>query len=88
LGTAFSIAPYPKAAKTVMDTELSNGTFFTKPLNLTSIPIYYFDVNRKIKVKDIENGIEGQFLINSFSISLNYNGTMSLSTSEIIEPLY
>lgn len=88
LGAAFSIASYPKAAKTVMDTELSNGTFFAKPLNLTIIPIYYLDVNHKIKVKDLENNIEGQFLINSFNISLNYNGTMTLNTKEIIEPLY
>ena len=88
LQTAFSLATFPKSAKTVMDNELSNYTFFAKSLNLTTVPLFYFDVNRKIKVIDLDNNIQGQFIINSLNFSLSYNGTMSISSSEVIEPLY
>lgn len=88
LKDAIDIAPYSKSAKSVVDTEFSTGTFFAKTLGITIIPMYHLDVNRKIYIEDSKNNIKGQFLINSFTIPLNYDGTMSISTSEIIEPLY
>lgn len=88
LESAFSLASFPKAAKTTMDTELSNNTVFAKTLNITTIPLYFLDVNHKIKISDLDNNIQGQFIINSFNIPLNYNGTMSISANEIVDSLY
>lgn len=86
LQTAFSLASFPTAAKTVMDDELNNFTSFTRSLNLTSVPIYSLDVNRKIKVST--DKVRGQFLINRLTIPLNYNGMMSINLSEITDSLF
>lgn len=86
LQTAFSLASFPTAAKTVMDDELNNFTSFTRSLNLTSVPIYSLDVNRKIKIST--DKVRGQFLINRLTIPLNYNGMMSINLSEITDSLF
>jgi hypothetical protein len=66
--TAFSIANFPAAAKTVMDEELNNFTSFTRSVNLSTVPIYSLDVNRKIRIATDE--VRGQFIIDRLTIPL------------------
>jgi hypothetical protein len=86
LGTAFSVANFPTAAKTVMDEELNNYTAFTRSITMSTIPIYSLDVNKKIRIATDET--KGQFVIDRLTIPLNYNGTMSMTLSEITDSLY
>jgi hypothetical protein len=84
--TAFSIASFPTAAKTIMEDELNNYTSFTRSVNLTTVPLYGLDVNRKVRINS--ERLKGQFIINRLTIPLNYNGMMSVTLNEITDSLY
>lgn len=84
--TAFSIASFPTAAKTIMEDELNNYTSFTRSVSLTTVPLYGLDVNRKVRINS--ERLKGQFIINRLTIPLNYNGMMSVSLNEITDSLY
>jgi hypothetical protein len=86
LQTAFSIASFPTAAKTIMDEELNSFTSFTRSVNLSTVPIYNLDVNRKVRIATDE--VRGQFIIDRLTIPLSYNGMMSISLNEITDSLY
>lgn len=86
LQTAFSLASFPTAAKTVMDEELNNFTSFARSVNLSTVPIYNLDVNRKVRIATDE--VRGQFIIDRLTIPLNYNGMMSIGLNEITDNLY
>lgn len=84
--TAFSIASFPIAAKTIMEDELNNYTSFTRSVSLTTVPLYGLDVNRKVRINS--DRLKGQFIINRLTIPLNYNGMMSVTLNEITDSLY
>lgn len=84
--TAFSLASFPTAAKTIMEDELNNYTSFTRSVSLTTVPLYNLDVNRKVRIKSEK--IQGQFIVNRLTIPLQYNGMMSVTLSEITDSLY
>jgi hypothetical protein len=84
--TAFSIASFPTAAKTIMEDELNNYTSFTRSVSLTTVPLYGLDVNRKVRINS--DRLKGQFIINRLTIPLNYNGMMSVTLNEITDSLY
>jgi hypothetical protein len=66
--TAFSIASFPTAAKTIMEDELNNYTSFTRSVSLTTAPLYNLDINRKVRIKSEK--IQGQFVVNRLTIPL------------------
>lgn len=73
-----------KSAYDVLRSALNNYIFETSSISLTTIPIYHLDVNQRIYVKDEDSGIEGDYLIQSLSIPLATNGTMSISAVKAI----
>ena len=52
------------------------------------IPIYYLDVNTKIKIVDNERGISGDYLVNKLTIPLTYNGTMNITATNVVKGIY
>lgn len=86
LASSLSIATFPTAAKTVMNEEINSYTSFTKSVTLSTIPIYSLEVNKKVKI--LTDDIRGQFVVNRISLPLSYNGTMSITLSEIVDSLY
>ena len=46
---------------------------------------YYLDVNRRITVNDKVSGISGDYIVNSISLPLNGQQTMSISASRAYE---
>ena len=57
---------------------------FNESISLQCLPIYYLDANQVIYVKDDDSGIDGNFIINSMSIPLAYNGNMSISARSLV----
>lgn len=53
-------------------------------ISISCLPIYYLEVNRKIEVEDMETKIFGDYIINSISIPLNYNGTMTIQATRAL----
>ena len=59
------------------------NTSYNSSINLSLIPIYHLEPNTRITVQSIENDIYGDYMMNSLSIPLTYNGTMSISATQV-----
>ena len=55
-----------------------NNLIYNISVNLTSIPIFYLDVNQNVHLNFEELGIVGDFTIKSISCSFGNNPTMTL----------
>lgn len=63
---------------------LYNHLIYNATVSLVSIPIFYLDVNKVVRLNLPENGIVGDYVINSLSWQLGQNNTMNLSLNEAI----
>lgn len=57
---------------------------YNTTISLTCLPKYYMEPNNIIHVEDKASGINGNYLITQFSLPLAYNGTMSISATEVL----
>lgn len=64
---------------------LYQNTSFAESISINSVPIYYLDVNRRITVNDKVSGINGDYIVNSISLPLNGQQTMSIGASRAYE---
>ena len=74
-----------KSAYEEMRKELYQYTNYNEQISLTTLPIYYLEPNTRITVRDPQSGIYGDYMIKSFSLPLDVNGTMSLSCTRALE---
>jgi hypothetical protein len=72
----FSKATQGKTAKESIDNLLYTHGYCADAISISSIPIYQLDANTRIYINDQNSGIIGDYIINSLSIPLAYNGTM------------
>lgn len=54
-------------------------------ISITCLPVYYLEPNNLIQVEDSKSGIIGNFQITQFSLPLMYNGTMTISATEVFQ---
>lgn len=59
-------------------------TGYGESISISSIPIYYLDVNRRITVKDKKSGINGDYIINSITLPLSPTSTMNISATRAL----
>lgn len=64
---------------------LYKHTSYTESISISCMPIYYLEVNRRITVKDKKSGIKGDYIINSITLPLDPNGSMSISASRAMD---
>lgn len=74
-----------KSAKEVLDNMVYESTYFQEQITFSSIPIYYLEPNTRIQIEDQSTGINGEYLINSLSIPLAYNGMMSVNATRVTD---
>ena len=60
-------------------------TNYNESITVQSIPAYFLEPNTRITVKNTESGIFGDYMINSISLPLDVNGTMTLSCTKALE---
>lgn len=60
-------------------------TNFNENISLSTVPIYYLDVNSRITVQDKGSNIYGDFIIKSISVPLTANGEMNISAVKALE---
>ena len=63
---------------------LYQHTDYNEAISLSSIPIYYLDVNSRISVYDKATGINGDYIVNSISLPLDIKGTMTISATRAL----
>ena len=59
-------------------------TSYNEVINITSLPLYFLDVNNKILAQDEKSNIAGDYFVNSISIPLGIEGLMSLNGIRVI----
>ena len=84
----FNISSQGKSAKDVLDEQLYNHAYCIESISMTTIPIYYLEPNTRIFVRDDESGIYGEYIMTKYTLSLTYNGTMSITATKAAERLY
>ena len=73
------------SAYDVINSWLYNYTYVTESVTINSIPIYHLEPNTRIRVFDKDYGIDRDYIINRLNIPLTYNGTMSITASQVPE---
>ena len=66
---------------------LNETISYNETVSLSLLPIYYLDANEAVYIRDNESDIDGDFLINSISVPLAYNGNMTINARRIIPHL-
>ena len=61
---------------------LNSSTMLGMGKTITSIPIFYLQPNTRIKIKDED------YILSKIVYSLNYNGTMNITASKVIDFIY
>jgi hypothetical protein len=60
-------------------------TSYNESISINCLPIYYLEPNTIINVRDSDTEIRGDYIINSMTIPLDINSTMSLSCTRAVE---
>ena len=74
----FSISAQGKSAKDALDELLYNHSYYTESINISAIPVYYWEPNTRISIQDEMSKINGEYIISRITLPLTYNGTMSI----------
>ena len=74
-----------KNAKDVVEENLYNHAYCAETISATTVPVYYLEPNTRIFIRDDNSKINGEYILNSMSISLTYNGMMNISANKAIE---
>lgn len=84
----FSVSYRGKSAKDKLDQLLYDNAYCIENITVTSLPLYHLQPNNRIYVKDKKTNINGEYLINKITLSLSYDGTMSITATKAPERLY
>lgn len=57
---------------------------YNTTISLTCLPKYYIEPNNIIRIEDKESNIYGNYQITQYSLPLAYNGTMSITATEVL----
>ena len=76
---------YFNSAYVLLQDLLYQMTDFNETISISSIPIYYLEPNTRITVNDRISGINGYYMIKSFSVPLDGKGSMTLSCIKALE---
>ena len=56
-------------------------------ISFSSIPIYHLEPGSRITLQDKQNGIEGDYIIQSISLPLDVSSTMSINAYKALQKI-
>ena len=77
---------YNSAFNAIQDL-LYQHTGYNESITLQTLPLYFLEPNIRIRVRNEETGIYGDYMLNNFSVPLDIGGTMSLSCTRALDRL-
>lgn len=83
LNNLFTLSAQKKSVKDVIDENLYNYAYCAEEINVTAIPIYYLNPGIITSIYDKNSNINGNYVINTISLPLTYNGNMTLTASKM-----
>lgn len=84
----FSISAQGRSAKDKLDELLYTHGYCIETATITAIPIYYLQPNTRIRLRDPDSNLEGDYIISKMTIPLAYNGTMSITATKAAETIW
>ena len=88
ISNRMSLGLYNNAAYDTLRASIHETTAYNDTISLTTIPMFHLEPNMRIGVhvnEEDKSIIDGEYMINSMSVPLAYNGNMSISASRAIE---
>ena len=76
-----AVGGIPNGAFTEIKNLLHEYTSYNETIQIQTMPIYHLNPNIRIGVYDKDSNIAGDYMINTISIPLATNGTMSISAT-------
>lgn len=80
----FSISSQGKSVKERLDELLYQHSYCIESASIQSVPIYYLEPNTRIHIYDEKSGLNDDYILDKFNISLSYNGTMSITAYKVV----
>lgn len=81
----FVMSSQGKSAEEAMNEKIYTHTYYQESITVSVVPIYYLEPNRRIRVFDASSGINGEYIIKSFSLQLSHDGLMSINATKAEE---
>ena len=57
---------------------------YNTTMSITCLPKYYMEPNNIIHIEDKKSNINGNYQITQFTLPLTYNGTMSITATQVL----
>lgn len=84
----FKLSNANKSCKDILDNWLYAHTWANESITITTVPIYTLQPNNRINIDDDNTLINGEYVVNSISIPLTYNGLSTVQCTKIVSNLY
>lgn len=81
----FVMSAQGKSGEEVMNDLIYQHTYYQESITVNVTPIYYLEPNCRIKVYDATSGINGEYIIQSFTLQLSHDGMMSINATKAEE---
>ncbi len=78
----FNISGKYKSAQDVLDDLIYKHTYCNDQISITCMPIYHLEPNGYIYVFDEKSKINGNYILQKMTCSLNYNGTLQIQATK------
>lgn len=82
---SITLGAYLYPAYDAIRSVLHETSSYNETINISCIPIYHLEPNIRITVNDNDTGISGDYLIQSISLPLAFNGDMTITAQKAIE---
>ena len=84
----FTISAQGKSAKSVVDEYIYKYACGAESITISALPIYHLEPNTRIFVRNDESGINGEYILVRYSLTLGTGGNMSISAEKAVDRLY
>lgn len=84
----FSVSSQGKSAKTAVDNLVYEHACGAEQITISVLPIYHLEPNTRIFIRNDESGINGEYILVRYNLTLGTNGTMSITASKAVDKLY
>jgi hypothetical protein len=84
----FDISSQGKSAKAAVDNLLYQHACVAEQISISVLPIYHLEPNTRIFIRNDESGINGEYILVRYNITLGTNGNMSITAAKAVDKLY
>lgn len=88
MSSLFTISGQGKSAKSAIDELLYANACLAEKITISILPIYHLVPNTRIFINNDKNGINGEYIITNYNISLGNTNSMSIQASKAVDRLY